>query len=76
MGDTMCDCLSRIPSDLKGSVAAALARFRDRPIYLVCALIEPNFTRPAFHRVLRWADSLAACPQCGPRLNGRDVLLP
>ncbi len=67
----MCDCISRLPNELRSTVSHALQRHGGRSIYFACASIEPVLSRPVFHRILRWADSLAGCPECGPRLNSR-----
>jgi len=69
----MCDCLSRIPWDLRPDVHQALARLPDAPIYVACSTLEPILNRATFHRVLRWADSLKDCPDCAPRLSGSSV---
>ena len=69
----MCDCLSRIPWDIRPVVHLALARHGDAPIYAACSTLEPNLSRGDFHRVLRWADSLRACPECAPRLCGSSI---
>ena len=69
----MCDCVSRIPPDLRSAVSYALERHSDWSTYAACSTIEAYLSREAYHRVLKWADSLVNCPECAPRLNGNPM---
>jgi len=66
----MCDCVSQLPSDLRSLVSHVLKQRPDWPILAALTTIESDLSRRSYHHVLRWADGLTNCPECGPRLNG------
>ena len=64
-----CDCLSRLPSELRSAISKALERFPTKAMLSICANVEQDLSRAAFHSVLQWVDSLNNCPACSTRYS-------
>ncbi|MGE5506342.1 MAG: hypothetical protein ACM31L_18110 [Actinomycetota bacterium] len=66
----MCDCFLNIPRPARTKLLYELQRTPWVGIYEACFRIEADLGRTVYHQLLRWADSLAECHECRPRLRG------
>jgi hypothetical protein len=67
----MCDCFHSIPRPARTRLLYEIERNPAAGIYDACFRIEEDVARSIYHQVLRWADSLADCDHCRPRLQRR-----
>jgi hemerythrin-like metal-binding protein len=62
--------MSRLPATVRPALVLELSSAPSIGVYDACFRLEPHLGRRAYHQLLRWADSLAECHECYPRLHG------